>query len=102
MLGDAEHAEGRDGGPDDEVAFVAERQFQEVGMLAVHDREEDRVVCIGFAGRVGPGAEDQTEGIGRLMPGSVLLSCVGVVGVDASETWQLEAIGQVSCCETVA
>ena len=102
MLGNAEHAEGWDGGPDDEIAFVAEWKFQEVGMLAVHDREEDCVVCIGFAGFVGPGAEDQTEGIRRLMPGSVLLSCVGRVGVYVPKTWQLEGIGQVSCCKAVA
>lgn len=102
MLGNTEHAEGWDGGPDDEIAFVAEWQFQDIGVLAVRDREEDCVVCTGFAGLVGPRAEDHTERIRRLMPCSILLRCVELVGVYAPETWQLERIGQVGGCKAVA
>ena len=61
MLRDAEHVEGRNGGPDHEVALVAEGQFEHVGELAVDDGEEDGVFCGWFALGIGALAEDEPE-----------------------------------------
>ena len=44
MLRDAVHAVRRAGAPDDEVALVAQREVEEVRVLAVDDGEEDGVV----------------------------------------------------------
>lgn len=71
--------------------------------FAVDDCEEDRVVICRFAGRVGAVAEDETEGVGCLMPCAAF--CHGVRAffvVFVDEAGEFEGFGQVGGCETVA
>ena len=99
MLGDAEHVEGRSGGPDDEVSFVAQGEFEEIGMFAVYNGEKDGIVGGGFAGLIGAVAKDETEGIGGLVPCSVLFVHVGVVYGNVTDAGEFERVSEVGSCE---
>ena len=102
MLRNAEHAKGRRGRPDDEVALVSQGQFQEIGEFAVDEREED---CV-FRSRLTiwrrAVAEDEAEGVGRLMPGSASFGNVGFGGSDILQARLFEGIGQVGGCQPTA
>lgn len=103
MRGDAEHGEGRGGGPDDGVPLVAQRQLQEVGEFAVHDGEEDGVGGVRRAGAVGPVAEHEPEGVGRLVPAAAALGRVGlVVGAGIVQAGGFARGGEVRGCEARA
>ena len=102
MLRDGEHAIGRAAGPDDEVALVAQRQVQVVGVLAVDDGDEDGVVRRGRARPVRARAQHEPERVGGLVPGAAALGGVGLGGREVGDAGQLKGVGQVGSREAVA
>lgn len=102
MPRDADHTIRRRGGPHDKVALVAEGQLKVIGMFAVDDGEEDGVVAGGLAFLVSALAEDETEGVGGLMPRSAFFNFVGFIGGDVWDTGELERVGEVEGCEAGA
>ena len=52
MLRKSNHVEGRDGRPDYDVTFVAQRKLEMIWKFAMNDGKEDGVFRCGFAGAV--------------------------------------------------
>ena len=102
MLADADHAKGWSSLPNDEETFVAEGKLQPIGEFAIDDGEEDRVLQCGFAACIRAVAEDEAEGIGRLVPGSSSFHEIRFVYVgELTETGLFKGIGEVGCCQSV-
>lgn len=64
-------------------------------MFAVDDGEEDGVEVCRLAFLIGALAEDESEGVGSLMPCSVFLDLVWLVGGDVWDAGELERVGEV-------
>ena len=101
MLRNPEHAERRRSGPDDEIAFVAQRQFQHVEKLAMDEREEDGVLNSRLAVHFSAVAEYQAERVGRLVVCAGFDCCICLCGVGVREAGDLEGIGEIRGCEAV-
>ena len=68
-------------------------------MFAVDDGEEDGVEFCSLTFLVGTLAEHKSKGIGGLMPRSMLLDLVWLVGGDVWDARELKRVGEVEGCK---
>lgn len=102
MFGNTQETERRSGAPHHEIPFVPQWKIEVIWEFAMDDGEENCIVVRGFAFGIAAIAEDEAEGVGRLMPCSSSLRWIRFLGVVLGEAGQFKGISQIGGCEAIA
>lgn len=102
MFRDTQQAERRCGAPNHEISFISQWKIEVIRKLAMDYGEEHHIFVDGFAFGIGAVAEDEAEGIGRLMPCSSLLHWIRFLGLIFDEARKFKGVGKIGGCEAIA